>query len=438
MNEQGKPSTGQLIARVVVVLAALLAGAAIFAALFITRPQPKKEEPKDLGALVEVIEVNATSQAIEVPANGQVVPSQQIALSAEVAGRVVWLAETIVPGGQLRAGSKVARIDARDYSLALEQQIAQVDRANTELEVERNRKAIAEREWELLGGDKPANSVALRDPQMRTAQAALKAAKSGLQRARLSVGKTIIKAPFNAIVRQKSVDIGQLVGPQSPLVTLVGTDTFWVQVSIPMDRLKWIQIPGVAGATEGSPATVTQAIGDDMVARQGKVVRLLGDLDPIGRMARLLVEVPDPLGLQDQGQGSDSPGLPLLIGSYVTVNIRGQEAPDIVELSRAALRGGDQVYVMSSESTLEVRDVEVLWRKPETVLLGSGVKRGDKVIISPLAEATPGRKLRVQSASGSADKAALDSTEDPTSPNDQGAEPDTSAAGSPTVAKPSR
>ncbi|MEM9494174.1 MAG: HlyD family efflux transporter periplasmic adaptor subunit, partial [Myxococcota bacterium] len=291
MSEASKPTVGQLIVRAIIALGILGVGIMIFGALVSTRPEPSKKPRVDSGLLVEVVAAEAKSSEVIVPANGQIIPAQQIALSAEVSGRVTWLSDALIPGGHIKAGDQIARIDARDYTLAVEQQVAQVDQANTELEVERNRKVIAEREWELLGGNEPANAVALRDPQLRTARASLKSAESALRRAKLNVSKSVIRAPFNALVQQKSVDIGQLVGPQSPLATLVGSDVYWVQAALSVDQLKRIRIPGVSGATEGSAVTVRKSLGDREVTRQGKVIQLLPDLDPVGRMARVLVEI---------------------------------------------------------------------------------------------------------------------------------------------------
>src|SRR5690606_11471235 len=135
-------------------------------------------------------------------ATGTVVPARSVALSAEVGGRVTWMTPDLVPGGRIAANKPLLQIDARDYKLAVEQQYAAVDRARTELELERGRRKIAEREWELLGkGSGGDGNLALREPQMRTAEVAVKAAESGLERARLAVGRTKISLPFNALVQ---------------------------------------------------------------------------------------------------------------------------------------------------------------------------------------------------------------------------------------------
>jgi hypothetical protein len=130
------------------------------------------------------------------------------------------------------------------------------------------------------------------------------------------------------------------------------------------------------------------------------VLRLLGDLDPVGRMARLLVEIRDPLGAavpaKAPKEGEPPPlALPLLLGAYVEVGIEAQQLTNVVEVPRLALRGDDSVYVVGKDDRLEVRGVEIAWRRADTVLIKSGIAAGDRVITSRLPNAVPGMQLRV-------------------------------------------
>ncbi|MCA9583061.1 MAG: HlyD family efflux transporter periplasmic adaptor subunit, partial [Myxococcales bacterium] len=187
-------------------------------------------------------------------------------------------------------------------------------------------------------------------------------------------------------------EVGQVVGPQSPVVTLVGTDRFWVQVSVPVNHLAWISVPGRNG-TEGSKALVRHTSGEQVVERIGHVVRMLGDLDPVGRMARLLVEIEDPLRLN-----KDEPGLPLLLGAYVEVRIEGQEVEDVIEIPRSTLQEGNQVYVMTPKNLLDIRSVTVPWRTEDTVWVSKGLSTGDRVITSRIPLALRGMTLRLATA----------------------------------------
>jgi RND family efflux transporter MFP subunit len=382
-------------------------GVVIMVTFVKSRPQPKKEPRKELGALVEVVRVQATQEKLRVIAHGTVVAAEQVVLSPEVSGRVVWQHPDFVPGGRFKKGETLLRIDPRDYQLFIQQQSANVQRAQAELNLEASRKEIAKREWEILGEETRATdlgrAVALREPQRQAAEAQLESARSAKAQAQLAVSKTAIRSPFNAFVKIEQVDLGQLVSPAMQLGTLVGTDRFWVQVSIPIDKLGFIDVPAVnVKDGEGSAAVTSQEIAGRRVERPGRVVRLLGDLDPVGRMARVLVEIYDPLGLERgsprKNGGGDAaapkPELPILLGAFVEVHIDARDVSDVIEIPRLALHAGDQVYVHGPDGRLEIREVEIVWRREQSVLVKKGVNPNDEIIVSRLPNAVRGMRLR--------------------------------------------
>ena len=200
----------------------------------------------------------------------------------------------------------------------------------------------------------------------------------------------MIRAPFDGVVRAKAVEVDQIVGPGTPMLTFVGTDHFRVRVSVPLDKLAYIDLPSVDGKKKGAPVKVTQTIGDDMkIEKMGAVTRILSDVDPGGRMARLLVSIEDPLGLA----GDSGSPLPLLLESFVDIAIEGKEIDGAFEIPRSALREGNTVYVFN-DGLLTIKKVEILWKRRETVLLSSGLVGGEKIVVSPLSAAVEGMKLR--------------------------------------------
>jgi RND family efflux transporter MFP subunit len=384
-----KLGTVQLVFRAIVALFVLGVGMVIMNVLVSSGPKAAKKPSAEIAPMVELATVSPATQQVDVVASGTVVPARSVVIAAEVGGRVTWINPDLEPGGRFAAGKALLKVDVRDYQLAVEQQSAQVTMAKTNLEVERSRRRVAEKEWEAFGEKAPEGSVAIRDPQIKAAEGAVSAAESGLRRTKLAVSKTGLKTPFAAMVLQRQVDLGQLVGPGTPLATLVGTDQFWVQVSIPVDRLGWIAIPGVAGVAEGkgAAAVVEQRLGDQVVKRNGRVVRLAGDVDPIGRMAKVLVEIDDPLGLE-----AKEAGMPLLLNSYVDVIIEGKAVDQVSEVPRIAMRGDQELWVMQ-DGKLDVVTVEVVWRKRSTVLV-RGLAAGAQVITSPVPAAVDGMAVR--------------------------------------------
>ena len=111
-----------------------------------------------------------------------------------------------------------------------------------------------------------------------------------------------------------------------------------IQVSVPFSELKWIQFP--QGNLPGAEVEVVLDAGEGEIATwEGRVVRLLSDLDEVGRMARVVVAVQDPLGLESE----KSDELPLLLGSYVEVRLDAGELENVITVPRdsPARRGSD-------------------------------------------------------------------------------------------------
>ena len=136
-----------------------------------------------------------------------------------------------------------------------------------------------------------------------------------------------------------------------------------------METLRWIRLPDRLGAG-GSAAKVIQDVGQgEPLIREGRVIRLLADLDSAGRMARFLVRVEHPF--------DTNAGLPLLLGAYVKVEIEGMAVESVCRLPRAALRDGSQVWIMGDGDRLEIRPVEVAWGE-ETESLVRGLQPGDR------------------------------------------------------------
>lgn len=366
------------------------AGIGTMMALVKTRPEPPRREATNEGLLVETQMLRAGDHEVHVRAQGVVAAAQQVIVSSEVGGRVRWQNDELVPGGRFTKGATVLRIDPRDYQLAVEARSADVNRASLELQLERGRQRVAEREWQAFGGETgegEGRELALRRPQVETAQTAVRSAQSAVQQARLNLRKTTVTAPFNAMVVTENVDVGQLVGPTSQLATLVGTDEFWVRVSIPVENLSAIRLP--RGDEPGSEVRVWQEVGSQRVERHGRVIRLLPDVDPVGAMARVLVAIDDPMADTEENAGS----LPMLLGSYVTVEIDAAPLQNVVAVPRRAVREGDRVFVMNDDA-LSIRELSVVWRSEDTVFAREGVQGGESLIVSRVATPVDGMLLR--------------------------------------------
>lgn len=391
---------------IALIVAAVLTGKALIA----SREGPPRADGDRRATLVEVTEARAIREVVGFEAQGTVVPARQVMIQPQVSGRVQELHPELVSGGIVPDGANLLRIDARDYALAIEQLEASLAQAQANLQLELGRQDVAQREWALfeqavdLAGDDADDALATRQPQVRSATVAVEAIESQLRQARLNLSRTRVSAPFQALVRAESVEVGQLIGPNAAVATLVDVSSYWVEVAVPFDALDQMEIPGVNAPT-GSEVMVQWTMGNRRGERVGRVIRLAGELDPTGRMAIVVVEVDDPLDLARP----ETDRTPLVLGAFVEVVIAGSQTLEGVEVPRIALREGDLVYIATPDNVLVKRPITVAWQDADRVLATAGVTAGERLVTSRLGGVTDGMAIRV--AGDPAAAAAVDGSE---------------------------
>lgn len=383
---------------IAIVLIVLLGGS-ISLVLMLTGPETVPVDQPSSARIVQTIPLVPQTRLVTVSAYGAVVPSRKVIIKPQVSGQAIWQSSAMTMGGRVLEGDELLRIDPKDYELALAEVKADLEQARFEKEVESGRQVIARREWDELQADlnmdEVNQSLVLREPHLRRAEALMEKATNDIEAAELHLARTVIHAPFNAMVVEESVEIGQLLSPGSEICELVGTDEFWIQVTLPFSELKWIQFPD--GDRPGALASVYLDTGEgEFGLWQGEVLRLLSDLDPLGRMARLIVTVQDPLGIQSPEDGK----LPLLLGSYVEVRIIAGELEDTLRIPRSALREGNSIWVVGSDKRLQIVPAEVLWPEKDTVLIANNTQPGDQLVVSDLRVALPGLEVDPQPSTG--------------------------------------
>lgn len=367
-----------------------LAGAGAYA-IMATAPKASMRPAETVRQTVSTHRAVRTTHRVVVDVMGTVTAARQIELASQVAGRIVAVDDDYAPGGFFAKGENILTIDPKDYELALREVRAEVTEAEYNLKVEQGYQKVSAREWDLLQGDAKASEaeseLALRKPHLEKAEADLVAARAKLEQARTDLSRTRVTAPFAAMIQARTADLGAAVSVQEPLATLVGTDEFWIQASVPVDRLDWINLP-TAARPEGSAARIVSGSGPRASERTGRVIRLLPSLEDEGRMARVLIAVKDPLNLE--GRDGEQP---LLLGSYVSVGIEGDVLENVFAIPRAAYRDNDRIWVLKEDGSLDIRTVAPVWKDGEFVVVESGLAEGEAVVTSDLAAPVQGMLL---------------------------------------------
>ncbi|MEA2059591.1 MAG: efflux RND transporter periplasmic adaptor subunit [Thermodesulfobacteriota bacterium] len=375
----------QIFFQIVIVL--MITGAGIGGYLYFINHKPAvkqkgKEAPKPV--FVDVLELKQENADILVQAMGEVRPSKEIELNAEVSGEIVEISDSFYPGGVVKKGDILVKIDQADFLIAVEKSRTRVKKARASLELEQGKQKSAEKE--LLMYEKSEEytledrSLALRKPQLASAQADLESAVSDLNQARLDLSRTIINAPFDAIVIERHVNQGSCITTQETLASLYGTDTYWVTAFVPSDR-----IPVLSKKTGQAEVVLTSQTSD--IKRKGRLKSITGRIAEKSRLAEVLIEIDDPLGLE-------SGSAPLLAKDYVALSIKIETVEEIIALPRKYVRDNHYVWIYDNDK-LKIKRINIFWKNRNNVLVREGLFPGEKIITSAITIPVDGMPVAV-------------------------------------------
>lgn len=387
-TDEEKPKTlwrrikGVLIFAAPVVV--IVAGIALFGLMMATAPKPEEKNGNPHPPAVQFAVAHARPTTIAINVQGEARPRYEATLAAQVAGRIVWVSPKFAAGGAFAEGETLARVDGADYQLAVVRARSQVAQAEEALAREEAEAELARQDWQALGQGEPP-PLAVREPQLAQARAALAAAQAALRSAELDLARTNIRAPFTGRVRERRANIGDYVGPGSPVAVMFGTETMEIRVPLTDADLASLRVPlGFNGsdATPGPTAHVTNVMGGRIVTWEGRLVRTEASVDPRTRLVYGTVEVRDPFAARNT--------TPLAPGMFVSARLEGAGRETLVAAPRSALKRNAFVYVVTPENTIDVREVRPAQTTADEVLFREGVADGERVVVSVLTSPREG------------------------------------------------
>lgn len=375
-------------------LAILIVGGTLVYFIFKTEPSASKTgATKESAMLVEVAQVRRADYRPVIVATGAVEPARDVVLSPRVGGEVVWRSEKFVPGGYVEKGEILLKIDPADFRNRLALRRSDLRQALAELEIEQGRQDVALKDYALIDENLSGENqqLVLREPQLHAVEARVAAARAAVEQAQLQLERTAVRAPFNAHILSRNAVLGSQVAPGDMLGRLVGREVYWVVVNVPLNKLRWIEVPD-AEDQKGSPVKIVdRKAWEKGVFRTGYVYKLIGALEDQTRLARLLVAVPDPLAYT---QESNRPRL--MLNSFVEASIQGQQLKNVVRLNRDFVRENETVWVMKDHK-LEIRKVDILLMDAVYAYIVNGLENNEQVVTTNLSTVTEGVELRLNS-----------------------------------------
>ena len=424
---------------IILAVVVLAAGVAITRLVIQNRPKPEVVIAPEPRRFVRTMLLKKQDKTFWVKGFGTVRPKKELSIVPEVSGKVVERSPGFRTGGFIKKGDLLFQIDPADYELAIERRKAEIAQLRADIarlrQEEKNHQAdleIAERHLELVSQERERNNrlrrqgvissgqydqsqqnflrqertvqsiknvLALLPVQLRQKRAALHASRSELKRAALQLSRTKLVSPFDARVRDTSLDAGDFAAAGQSVGKIYDVSVLEVPVSLPVEDARWVfrRNQGAAfprSQEEVKPFLPTARVSwsqfGEKVEWRGRVSLVDSGLDESTRALTLVVEIPEPMKNWMPGERP-----PLFVGMFVEVNIKGVTMPDVFVIPRAALRERDHVYLLD-EGKLRIQKVEVIRKGQDGVVIRNGVNENARIIISAIPDPVSGMRLNDQ------------------------------------------
>ncbi len=353
------------------VIAFLCAGVA---AIVITlHPQKdgtkNKVVDKTKGMPVSVRTTSPGDYPAEIMALGEVVPHYRSIIKARVGGRISFLSIRLKVGTIVHAGEVLISIEKSHFTMEVAEAESRLKTARLTVLKEEKEAKDAKKNWERSGiKGAPHSLLVLREPHLEAARAELNAAKKSLENARTQLGHTDVKAPYDGVIMERSVNPGETVFAGEEVAIMYSLDA--VEVGVRLDTSQWDLL--------STPINITRARLTDpgqKAAWDAAVVRVSKHLDRETRLRTLFLEVRDPL--------NQNP--PLLPGTFVRVAMTGKKMAGLFCIPEQAQTKEGVVWFVDSRNRLTSHRTEPIFYGQGLVYIKNPKpeEKAVKVAISP-------------------------------------------------------
>ena len=336
---------------------------------------------------VVVVEAKPSTYKALVTGYGEAVSQYEVTYSAEVSGSVKSLSTAFETGKLVKKGEVLAKLEDTQYQQAVAQAKSDLADAQLELLEEQRTGEQARLEWQRSGmkGD-PSSPLVLREPQLAAAKAAVENAKYSLKKAEEDLQKTVIKAPFDALVVDRDIQPGSYVQTGGTLATLYSTAK--VEIEIPLSAKQWDSLPDMSNAQLTGQSKgqwqVQLKSSDGNYNWVGYVARIEQHVDSTSRQRSLVVAVDKPLTLEHG----------LYPGTFVQAYIDGKSLENTWELPASAISQQGDIWFITEDNELNKVPADKLFERSESVYVSPIENLSSAQIIKrPLSSYVVGMKV---------------------------------------------
>ncbi len=356
--------------------------------IFATKPTAKRRPPVQAPKIeVHTLTIAAQTFPITIQSYGRVKALNHTPLTSRVAGNVIFVAENARLGGVFKQGERLIGIEKADYQIELDIARAQVAEAQSRYANEVALAKEAQHDWKRSGRSGEPPALAVREPQLKAAKAALISAEAAEKRAELNLSRTHIIAPYDGSVSDLHVDLGQYISPNTPLATIFSTAAAELTLPIKQNELRFLSDGNINA--DSQPKVTIQSTRENSSSWQGALTRITKTVDEQSNQLLAIARIPAPFHASVDGAS------PLRVGEYVTAQISGTAVENAIVIPVHTIYQGRYVYVLENDKAVYRRSITVAWSNAESALVSEGLNPGDVLILTALGQVPSGTPVRV-------------------------------------------
>ena len=348
------------------------------------QPDPVEESPAP-DVIVEIL--TPKDFQVKIISSGTTTPLTQTILNAEVGGEVIYRSKKFSEGSSVIEGEILAKIDDTDLQLQYKNALLQLANAEVQYSLQLAEAEVAKEAWEKMG-DGIASDLMLKKPQLKQAEALLEVAKAQVSSAEKKLNKTEIVAPYAGRIQNVNIDLGTTIIPGQPVGAMYTSSEIEITLAIKDNDLQFLSIPMDGRKLDSSEQALVEIESfykGKIQSWQGKLERVDGVIDPITRMINLIAVFENDFIETNQSN--------LPIGLFVEAKIDGIKLNDVFQIPVTAISENNIVYIVDSNNELELRELSILKKYSDFVIVKEGIRAGERIVTSKLSTASNGIKV---------------------------------------------
>ncbi|MBU2893334.1 efflux RND transporter periplasmic adaptor subunit [Colwellia sp. D2M02] len=372
--------------------------------IFDNPPESNRGKPSKAPQMTVAIQtLTPQPYQVMVQSFGTVQPRTQSVLFAQVSGQINQVSSEFRDGGFFEKGDVLMQLDDRDHRAEVNIAQASFMAAQQNLQEEGARVRQAQADWERLGNGKDASALVLRQPQFEAAKAQVLSAEAQLNKAKLSLERTKIVAPYAGRILKKHVDIGQVISSNTQLADIYAVDYVEIRLPIKNKDLPLMKLPEEyrdSHQNQNNETVVSNVvITSTLLGKQtwqGKVVRTESAIDELSQQLYVVAQIISPYD-SETNNAAKNQGAQIKIGQYVTAEITGRVLADSLVIPSSAIYQGSYVYTVEN-GLLMRKEVSIRWQNGTESIIAAGLVAGDALVLTPLGQVSSGTPVAIEGA----------------------------------------